>query len=58
MDGKKMAFDLTPQQFQTLAGLLDVAIKSLGIRAMEDDVVDLMRAVKDATKTQEMQDAA
>jgi hypothetical protein len=53
-----MQLDLTPAQFQVLAGLLDAAIKAIGIRAMEDDVVDLMRAVKDATKTQEMQDAA
>ena len=43
-----MQLDLTPQQFQVLAGLLDAAIKAIGIRAMEDDVVDLMRVLKDA----------
>jgi hypothetical protein len=47
-----MTLELTPAQFQTLAGLLDVAIKSLGIRAMEDDVVDLMQAVKAAAQAQ------
>jgi hypothetical protein len=58
VDRKKMALNLTPAQFQVLAGLLDQAIKTLGLRAMEDDVVDLMQAVKAAAKTQEMQDAA
>jgi hypothetical protein len=53
-----MQLDLTPAQFQVLAGLLDAAIKTLGLRAMEDDVVDLMQVVKAAAKTQEMQDAA
>jgi hypothetical protein len=41
-----MTLDLTPAQFQVLAGLLDQAIKIIGIRAFEDDVVDLMRVVK------------
>lgn len=41
--------NLTPEQMRVLAGLLDAAIKAVGIRAMEDDVVDLMRAVKSAT---------
>ena len=45
-----MRLDLTPAQFQVLAGLLDAAIKAVGIRAFEDDVVDLMRAVKEAAK--------
>jgi hypothetical protein len=43
-----MLLDLTPAQFATLAGLLDQAIKTIGIRSFEDDVVDLMRAVKAA----------
>ena len=43
-----MKLDLTPAQFQTLAGLLDQAIKAIGIRAFEDDVADLMRAIKAA----------
>jgi hypothetical protein len=47
-----MTLDLTPAQFQTLAGLLDAAIKTLGIRAMEDDVVDLMQAVKAAAQAE------
>jgi hypothetical protein len=42
----QMQIDLTPAQFQVLAGLLDQAIKSVGIRAMEDDVIDLMRVIK------------
>lgn len=43
-----MHLDLTPAQFQVLAGLLDQAIKVIGIRAMEDDVVSLMQAVRAA----------
>lgn len=39
---------LTQAQFQTLAGLLDIAVKSIGLRAFEDDVVSLMQAVKSA----------
>jgi hypothetical protein len=38
--------NLTPEQMQVLAGLLDAAIKTVGVRAMEDDVVDLFRAIK------------
>jgi hypothetical protein len=58
-----MTLDLTPAQFQVLAGLLDAAIKTLGIRAMEDDVVDLMQAVKAAAQAEaqtqaQMDDAA
>jgi hypothetical protein len=58
-----MQLDLTPAQFQVLAGLLDAAIKTLGIRAMEDDVVDLMQAVKAAAQAEaqtqaQMDDAA
>jgi len=46
-----------------LAGLLDAAIKTLGIRAMEDDVVDLMQVVKAAAQAEaqtqaQMDDAA
>ena len=53
-----MQLDLTPAQFQVLAGLLDQAIKIIGIRAFEDDVVDLMRVVKataQAAKEQELE---
>jgi hypothetical protein len=50
-----MKFDLTPAQFQTLAGLLDQAVKTIGIRAFEDDVVSLMQAVK-AAAAQEKED--
>ena len=42
----QMQIDLTPAQFQVLAGMLDQAIKVIGIRAMEDDVIDLMRVIK------------
>ena len=45
-----MKLDLTPAQFQTLAGLLDQSIKQIGIRAFEDDVADLMRAIKAAAQ--------
>lgn len=47
-----MQLDLTPAQFQALVALLDVAIKQVGIRAFEDDVVDLMAAVKAAAHTE------
>ena len=47
-----MQIDLTPAQFQVLAGLLDQAIKVIGIRAMEDDVIDLMRVVRGAAQEQ------
>lgn len=50
-----MTLDLTPAQFQVLAGLLDAAIKTLGIRAMEDDVVDLMQVIKAAAQAQPQQ---
>jgi hypothetical protein len=50
-----MTLELTPAQFQVLAGLLDAAIKTLGIRAMEDDVVSLMQAVKAAAQAQPQQ---
>jgi hypothetical protein len=48
-----MTLELTPAQFQTLAGLLDAAIKTLGIRAMEDDVVDVMQVIKAAAQTEQ-----
>jgi hypothetical protein len=50
-----MTLDLTPQQFQALVGMLDVAIKQVGIRAMEDDIVGLMAAVKATAKASEME---
>jgi hypothetical protein len=46
-----MTIELTNEQFQTLAGVVDVAIKALGIRAMEDDVIALMAAIKAAGAT-------
>ena len=39
---------LDANQLQVLAGLLDAAIKAIGIRAMEDDVVGLMQTIKNA----------
>lgn len=54
-----MHLELTPSQFQALVGMLDIAIKQIGIRAMEDDIVGIMNAVKAAAQSaQEMQDAA
>lgn len=52
-----MQLDLTPAQFQVLAGLLDQAIKAqycdvIGIRVFGDDVVDLMRVVKAAAQAE------
>jgi hypothetical protein len=51
-----MTLDLTPAQFQALVGLLDVAIKQVGIRAFEDDVAGLMQAVKAAAAKKEEQE--
>ena len=45
-----MKLDLTSEQFQTVAGLLDQAIKQIGIRAFEDDVVSLIGAIKAAAQ--------
>jgi hypothetical protein len=48
-----MIIELTPAQFATLAGLLDQAVRQIGIRAFEDDVVSLMQVVKSATAVPE-----
>jgi len=53
-----MTLTLTPTQAQALLGLLDVAIKQVGIRAMEDDVVGLMQAVKAAVQPPKLEEAA
>lgn len=45
-----MQLNLTPEQFQVLVGLLDVAVKATGLRALEDDVVSLMQAIKAAAQ--------
>jgi hypothetical protein len=45
-----MTLELTPAQFQVLAGLLDIAIKQIGIRAFEEDVCQLMAKVKESAK--------
>lgn len=52
-----MILELSTQRLSTLVGLLDVAIKSVGIRAMEDDVLELMQALK-ALNSQQAQEAA
>ena len=41
-----MTIELTDVQFQAFVGMMDVAVKSLGIRALEDDVVGVMAALK------------
>jgi hypothetical protein len=48
-----MTLTLTKEQFQALVGLLDVAIKSVGIRAMEPDVVGLFDVIRNAKPEQE-----
>jgi hypothetical protein len=50
-----MNLTLTQEQAQALVGLLDIAIKQVGIRAMEDDIVGLMQAIKAAAKPPEME---
>lgn len=47
-----MNLELTPEQFKTLAALLDQAIKTIGIRAFEDDVVSLMKVVKTTAESE------
>ena len=47
-----MTLNLTPEQFQAMVGMLDVAIKQIGLRAMEDDIVGLMGAIKAAAAHQ------
>ena len=41
-----MNLELSPERPKTLVGLIDVAVKAIGIRAMEDDVLDLVQALK------------
>lgn len=41
-----MNLELSPERLKTLVGLIDVAVKAIGIRAMEDDVLDLVQALK------------
>jgi len=41
-----MNLELSPERLKTLVGLIDVAVKAIGIRAMEDDVLDLMQVLK------------
>lgn len=53
-----MTLHLTPEQAKALLGLLDIAIKQVGIRAMEDDVVGLMQAVKAAVQPPKIEEAA
>jgi hypothetical protein len=48
-----MTLNLTKEQAQALVGLLDIAIKQVGIRAMEDDVVGLMHAIRAAGQPSE-----
>ena len=48
-----MTLTLTPEQFQTLLGLLDQAFRVIGIRAHEDDVVSLMQSIKSAVRPPE-----
>lgn len=43
-----MHLTLTQEQFQALVGLLDVAVKQVGLRALEPDVVGLFGALKAA----------
>jgi len=48
-----MKLELTPEQFQALVGMMDVAVKQIGIRALEDDIVSLMSAIKAAAQPPE-----
>ncbi len=48
MNPSTYTLTLDANQLQVLVGLLDAAIKAIGIRAMEDDVVQLMQTIKSA----------
>jgi hypothetical protein len=50
-----MHLHLTTTQAQALLGLLDIAIKQVGIRPMEDDVVGLMGAIKAVAQPKDQQ---
>ncbi len=50
-----VSLQLTSPEMQALIGLLDVAIKNVGIRAMEDDVIGLIAAIKATAKASEME---
>lgn len=39
---------LTPPQMQALAGILDAAVKAIGLRAVKQDFVDVVLALESA----------
>jgi hypothetical protein len=41
-----MTIELNNTQAQILIAMLDIAVKNMGVRAMEDDVVSIFQAVK------------
>lgn len=53
-----MHLELTPKRAQALVACLDLAIKAMGIRAMEEDILDLMSAVRASVEPAVAQDAS
>ena len=47
--------ELTEQETQALAGLLDAGVKALGLRAVKD-AASLLQKLEDATQPMEAQD--
>lgn len=47
---KTPVLPLPPGRLECLVGLLDLSVKTLGLRAMEPDVIDLIDAVKAAAE--------
>lgn len=45
-----VTLELTPGEFNALVGLLDAGVKTVGIRALEDDTVSLTKKLKKATE--------
>lgn len=43
-----MNIEMTPERFNTLGACMDLAIKAMGLRAMEADIIDLMNAIRAA----------
>lgn len=43
-----MTLELNNTQAQVLVAMFDIAVKNMGVRAMEDDVVSVFHAVKKA----------
>lgn len=53
-----MKLHLTDTRAETLAGMLDVAVKAMGLRALTPDVIDLVGAVQAVVGEQQQAEQA